>query len=128
MKLSMFIICWEIRDSLKLYRSSGINGDKSGESGASLFSRRSPDFSNDRRSFPTNKNSNLYCQRQRPSPMNFAHYQSPKLLKCRCCDFCLQDSILGALSISSQIHNRKIWDRPLANIRYICKIWMIGKK
>ena len=35
-------------------RSSGMNGDKSGESGAFLFFRRVPDFCDGRRSFPTN--------------------------------------------------------------------------
>ena len=62
-------------------RSSGMNGDKSGESGAFLFSRRVPDFCDGRRSFPTNENSNLYRRgHRRPSAMDFAHYQSPKLL------------------------------------------------
>ena len=62
-------------------RSSGMNGDKSGESGAFLFSRSVPDFCDDRRSFPTNENSNLYrLGRRCPSTMDFAHYQSPKLL------------------------------------------------
>ena len=41
-------------------RSSGMNGDKSGESGAFLFTRRVPDFCDGRRSFPTKENSNLY--------------------------------------------------------------------
>ena len=49
-----------------LPRSSGMDGDKSEESGAFLFSRRVPDFCDGRRSFPTNE--------------KFAHYQSPKLL------------------------------------------------
>ena len=49
-------------------RSSGMNGDKSGESGAFLFSRRVPDFCDGRRSFPTNENSNLYRRgHRRPS-------------------------------------------------------------
>ena len=62
-------------------RSSGMNGDKSGESGAFLFTRRVPDFCDGRRSFPTKENSNLYhWGRRRPSAMDFAHYQSPKLL------------------------------------------------
>ena len=62
-------------------RSSGVNGDKSRESGAFLFSRRVPDFCDGRRSFPTNENSNLYSRgHRRPSAMDFAHYQSPKLL------------------------------------------------
>ena len=57
-----------------------MHGDKSGESGAFLFSRRVPDFCDDRRSFPTNENSNLYRRgRRRTSVMDLAHYQSPKL-------------------------------------------------
>ena len=63
----------------KYPRSSGMDGDKSGESGASLFSRLVPDFCAGRRSFPTNENSNVY-RRGRTSAMDFAHYQSPKLL------------------------------------------------
>ena len=39
--------------------------DESEESGAFLFSRRDPDFCDGRRSFPTNKNSNLYRQGRR---------------------------------------------------------------
>ena len=62
-------------------RSSGMNGDKSGESGAFLFSRRVPDFCARRRSFPTNGNSNFdRWGRRGPSAMDFAHYQTPKLL------------------------------------------------
>ena len=58
-----------------------MNGDKSGESGVFLFSRRVPDFCDGRRSFPTNENSNLYRRGRRcPSAMDFAHYQCPKLL------------------------------------------------
>ena len=59
-------------------RSSGMDGDKSGESGAFLFSRRVPDFWDGRRSFATNGNTNMY--RSGTSAMDFAHYQSPKLL------------------------------------------------
>ena len=46
-------------------RSSGMDGDKSGESGAFLFSRRVPDFCDGRWSFPTNENSNLYPRGRR---------------------------------------------------------------
>ena len=46
-------------------RSSGMAGDKSGESGAFLFSRRVPDFCDGRRSFSTNENSNLYRRGRR---------------------------------------------------------------
>ena len=100
-------------------RSSGMNGDKSGESGTFLFSRRVPDFCDGRRSFPTNENSNLDGRGRRlPSAMDFAHFQSPK-----------------SLGSSPPITNKhfpfpakfvigKIWDRPLANIRYIGKMEM----
>ena len=40
-------------------RSSGMDGDKSGESGGFLFSQRVPDFCDGQRSFPTNENSNF---------------------------------------------------------------------
>ena len=49
----------------KYPRSPGMDGDKSGESEAFLFSRRVPDFCDGRRSFPTNENSNLYRRRRR---------------------------------------------------------------
>ena len=64
-------------------RSSGMDGDKSGESGAFLFSRRVPDFCDCRRSFPTNENSNLYRRGRRqwisliPIPQ-IAGLQSPQ--------------------------------------------------
>ena len=62
-------------------RSSGMNGDKPGESGAFLFSRCVPDFCDGRRSIPTNEKSTLYCRgRWRTLVMDLAHYQSPKLL------------------------------------------------
>ena len=43
-------------------RSSRMEGEKSGESGAFLFSRRVPDFCDGWWSFPTNENSNLYLR------------------------------------------------------------------
>ena len=46
-------------------RSSGVDGDKSGELVVFLFSRRVPDFCDGRRSFPTNENSNLYRRGRR---------------------------------------------------------------
>ena len=49
----------------KYPRSSWMDGDKSGESGTFLFSRRVPDFCDGRRSFPTNENSNLYRRGRR---------------------------------------------------------------
>ena len=52
----------------KYPRSSGMDGNKSGESGAFLFSRRVPDFCVGRRSFqsfPTNENSHLYRRGRR---------------------------------------------------------------
>ena len=63
-------------------------------------SRRVPDFFDGRRSFPTNKNSNWYRRGRRA--MDFAHYQSPKLLGSS--PPVMQVSIFGALSTSSQIH------------------------
>ena len=51
-----------INENSKSYRyprSPGMDGDKSGELGAFLFSRRVPDFCDGRQSFPTNENSNL---------------------------------------------------------------------
>ena len=42
-----------------------MDGDKSGESEAFLFSRRVPDFCDGRWSFPTNENSNLYRRGRR---------------------------------------------------------------
>ena len=63
----------------KYPRSSVMDGDKFGESGGFLFSRRVrrrvPDFCDGRRSFPTNE-----FVLSGTSAMNFAHYQSPKLL------------------------------------------------
>ena len=41
-------------------RSSGMDGDKSGESEGFLFSRRVPGFYDGRRSFPINENSKLH--------------------------------------------------------------------
>ena len=57
-------------------RTSGMDGDKSGESGVFLFSRRVPDFCDGRQSFPTNENSKLYRRGRRrwisliTSPLN----------------------------------------------------------
>ena len=82
---SLVFICWEnpkrsgtllFPDCPKFFRlmktrnrryprSSGMDGDNSGESGAFLFSRRVPHFCDGRRSFPTNKNSNSYRQGRR---------------------------------------------------------------
>ena len=91
----------------KYPRSSGMDGDKSGESGASLFSRLVPDFCAGRRSFPTNENSNVY-RRGRTSAMDFAHYQSPNT----------QVSIFGALSFPTKFIGR-IRERIVAIIRFI---------
>ena len=46
-------------------RSSEMDGDKSGESRAFLFSRRVTDFHYGLRSFPTNENSNFYRRGRR---------------------------------------------------------------
>ena len=81
------------------------------------FPRRVPDFCDGRRSSPTNQNSNLYRSGHRhPSVMDFARYQSPKLLGS-------SPSITNKYFIIG-----KFWDRPLAHIRYIGKIWDGRKK
>ena len=49
----------------KYLRSSGMDGDKSEESGAFLFSRRVPDFCFGRRSIPQMKTQNLYRRGRR---------------------------------------------------------------
>ena len=49
----------------KYLRSSGMDGDKSEESGAFLFSRRVPDFCVGRRSIPTNENSKFVSSGRR---------------------------------------------------------------
>ena len=104
-------------------RSSGMNGDKSGELGTFLFSRRVPDFCDGWRSFPTNENLNLDGRGSRlPSAMDFAHFQSPK-----------------SLGSSPPITNKhfqfpakfvigKIWDRFLVNTNISAKSGMVGNK
>ena len=87
-------------------RSSGMDGDKSGESGAFLLSRRVPDFCDGRRSFPTNENSNLYRRGRRrwiSLITNPFYCLAPVSLSY----ICGQISIFGALSISRQIQYRK---------------------
>ena len=62
----LFRFCRLMKTRNRRYpRSSGVVGDKSGESGAFLFSRRVSDFSDGRRSFPTNENSHLYRRGRR---------------------------------------------------------------
>ena len=67
-------------------RSSGMDGDKSGESRAFLFSRRVPDFHYGLRSFPTNENSNFYRRGRRQwislinNPLYIVGLQSPSLI------------------------------------------------
>ena len=73
----LWIIKWKL-EILDIPDRLGMNGDKSGESGAFLFSRHVSDFCDGRRSFPTNEKSNLYRPGHRhPSAMDFAHYQFP---------------------------------------------------
>ena len=59
-------------------RSFGIVGEKSGKSGAFLFSRRVPDFCDGRRSFKIYENSN--CLLSETSATVLAHYQSSNCL------------------------------------------------
>ena len=47
--------------------------------------------------------------------MDFAHYQSPKLLKC--CYIRVQ--VLAHFPSPAKFIIGKIWDTPLANIRYV---------
>ena len=60
--------------NFRYFRSSGMDGKKSGESTAFPFSRRVPDFCDSRRSFPTNE---IHIFPSRTAAMDFAHYQSP---------------------------------------------------
>ena len=80
--------------------------DKSGESGAFLFSRRVPDFGDGRRSFPTNENSNLYRRGRRrwiSLITNPLYFWAPVSLSY----ICGQISSFGAFSSSRQIQYRK---------------------
>ena len=97
-------------------RSSGMDGDKSGESGAFLFSRRVPDFCDGRRSFPTNESSNLYRRgRGRwisliTNPPNcWAPVPTSRMF---------HSSIFGALSFPAKFIGR-IRERIVAIIRHI---------
>ena len=109
-------------------RSSGMDGDKSGESGVFLFSRSVPDFSmvgdHSRQMktqictvgiacvqppLPSKKMRGGAAVHRLPSgtsAMDFAYYQSPKLLVSS--PPIRQVSIFGALSISGQI-NPDLW-------------------
>ena len=78
-----------------------------------LFSRLVPDFCDGRRSFQTNWK--LKFVSSGTSAMDFAHYQSPKLLGSS--PPITQVSIFGALSISGQI-NRE-------NLRQTCRDYPI---
>ena len=85
-------------------RSSGMDGDKSGESGVFLFSRRVPDFCDGRRSFPTNESSNLYRRERRrwisliTNPLNS---WAPVPLS-------RKFQVFGTLSISGQIDRENL--------------------
>ena len=86
-------------------RSSGMDGDKSGESGVFLCSRRIPDFcDHGQRSFSTNENSNLYRQGRWQWILLITNslncWASVSLSH-----ICAQISIFGALSISHQIQH-----------------------
>ena len=99
-------------------RSSRMDGDKSGESEAFLFSRRDPDFCDGRRSFPTNENSNMYRRGRLRWILlitNSLNGLAPVSLSC----ICEQISIFGALSIfAAKFNTERIWDRLLAIMRY----------
>ena len=82
--------------------SSGMDGDKSEESGVFLFSQHVPDFCDGRWSFSPNENSNLY-RRGRWQWIslitNSLNCWAPDSLS----QICAQISIFGTLSISRQI-------------------------
>ena len=81
-------------------RSYGMDGDKSGESGVFLFSRRVPDFCDGRWSFPTSENSNLYRRERRRWISLIAN--PLRLLGCNLLSqVCVQISTFGTLSIST---------------------------
>ena len=87
-------------------RSSGMDGDKSGESEVFLCSPRIPDFcDHGQRSFSTNENSNLYRQGRWQWILLITNslncWASVSLSH-----ICLQISIFGALSISHQIQHQ----------------------
>ena len=72
--LSLLFICREnlrrsgillFPDCPRFCRSSGMDGDKSGETGAFLFSLSVPDFCDVRRSFPINQNSKFVLRGRR---------------------------------------------------------------
>ena len=55
-------------------------------------------------------------------------YESISISSCasmllKCCYICVQFSILAHFPFPAKFEIGKIWDRPLANIRYIGKIW-----
>ena len=108
----------------KYPRSSGMDGNKFGESGEFLFSlrvrRRVPDFCDGRRSFPSNE-----FVLSGTSAMNFALYQSPKLLGSSpqshinmaylgqtCCDYLIYRQNLGR-SAKSKIPDRLRFSRHM---------------
>ena len=87
-------------------QSSGMDGDKSGESGVFLCSPRIPDFcDHGQRSFSTNENSNLY----RPGRWQWILLITNSLncwTSVSLSHICAQISIFGALSISHQIQHQ----------------------
>ena len=100
-------------------RSSGMDGDKSGESGAFLFFRRVPDFRYGLRSFPTNENSNLYRRGRRRwiSLITNPLYCWAPVSQSHTFVF------LAHFPITAKFNIGRIWDRLLAIIRYISRIW-----
>ena len=98
---------------MKNSRSSGMKGDKPGKSAAFVFSLCFPDFCDGRRSFPINSNLYRRVRRRRISLIsNPLNCLAPVPL-----------SQINMASLSTSDIIGKIWDRPLANIRYIGKIW-----
>ena len=99
-----------------------VTGTKSGESGASLFSRCVPDFCDGWRSFPLNKNSNLYrrgCRQWIPLFTNPLNIPAPVPLS-------RKFQFLTHFPFPDKLNVRRIWDSLATSIHY--KSGTVGKK
>ena len=99
-----------------------VTGTKSGESGASLFSRCVPDFCDGWRSFPLNKNSNLYrrgCRQWIPLFINPLNIPAPVPLS-------RKFQFLTHFPFPDKLNVRRIWDSLATSIHY--KSGTVGKK
>ena len=100
-------------------RSFGMVRDKSGESGASLFSRCIQDFCDGWRSFPINENSNLYRRGRRQwislftNPLNI--WASVPLSR--------KFQFLTHFPFPAKFNIGRIRDSLVESIQYIGKVW-----